>query len=47
MGPFKDHNRHLTDAARHWLVATTDEQLAALQPRFAPPEAPKAPAAPA
>ena len=35
------------DAARHWLVATTDEQLAALQPRFAPPEAPKAPAAPA
>ncbi len=47
MGPFKDHNRHLVDAARHWLVATSDEQLVALQPRFAPPEAPKPSAAPA
>jgi len=37
MGPFKDHNRHLVDKARRWLVATTDEQLAAVQPRFAPP----------
>ena len=36
MGPFKDHNRHIVDAARLWLVATTDEQLLALQPRFAP-----------
>ncbi len=37
MGPFKDHNRHLTEAARLWLVATSDEQLLALQDRFAPP----------
>lgn len=42
MGPFKDHNRHIVEAARLWLVATTDEQLAALQARYAPPEAPKA-----
>jgi hypothetical protein len=40
MGPFKDHNRHIVEGARLWLVATTDEQLEALQPRFAPPEAP-------
>ncbi|TXL64770.1 hypothetical protein [Zeimonas arvi] len=38
MGPFKDHNRHIFETARLWLVATTDEQLAALQARFAPPE---------
>ncbi|MCX7273473.1 MAG: hypothetical protein NTV19_09890 [Burkholderiales bacterium] len=37
MGPFRDHNRHLTDAAKRWLVATSDEQLVALQERFAPP----------
>jgi hypothetical protein len=37
MGPFKDHNRHLVERARLWLVATTDEQLAAVQGRFAPP----------
>ena len=39
MGPLKDHNRHIVDSARAWLVATSDEQLTALQPRFAPPKA--------
>ena len=39
MGPFKDHNRHIVDTARLWLVATADEQLLALQERFAPPKA--------
>lgn len=39
MGPFKDHNRHVFEGARLWLVATTDEQLLELQPRFAPAEA--------
>lgn len=39
MGPFRDHNRHQVDSARRWLVATTDDQLVAVQPRFAPPEA--------
>jgi len=38
MGPFKDQNRHVVEGARRWLVATTDEQLIAIQPRFAPPE---------
>jgi len=42
MGPFKDHNRLLVERAHLWLVATTDEQLAAFRARFAPPE----PAAP-
>ncbi len=41
MGPFRDHNRHIVEAARLWLVATSDEQLAALQARFAPPAAPQ------
>lgn len=44
MGPFKDHNRHIVEHARRWLVATTDEQLLALQPRFAPPAAEAPPA---
>ncbi len=39
MGPFKDHNRHIVEKAKRWLVATTDEQLLAVQPRFAPPAA--------
>jgi len=39
MGPFRDHNRHQVDSARRWLVATTDEPLIAVRPRFAPPEA--------
>jgi len=38
MGPFKEHNRLLVERARRWLVATTDEQLAAVQGRFAPEE---------
>ena len=40
MGPFKDHNRMLVEDARAWLVATSDEELIALQPRFAPPPPP-------
>lgn len=36
MGPFKDHNHHIVESARLWLVATTDEQLVAVQERFAP-----------
>lgn len=35
LGPFKDHNRHIVAQARRWIVATTDDQLAALQDRFA------------
>jgi hypothetical protein len=44
MGPFKDQNRHVIEGARQWLVATTDEQLLALQPRYLPPEPPAKPA---
>lgn len=40
MGPFKDHNRYLVEDARAWIVASSDEELLAVQPRFAPPEAP-------
>lgn len=36
MGPLKDHNRHLAEHARLWLVATADDQLIAEQGRFAP-----------
>ena len=42
MGPFKDHNRYLVEDARQWLVAGSDEELLALQPRFAPPPPPAA-----
>lgn len=35
MGPFKDHNRLMVDGARRWLVATSDDQLASVQARFA------------
>jgi hypothetical protein len=35
MGPLKDHNRHLAEHARLWLVATTDDPLVAAQSRFA------------
>jgi hypothetical protein len=42
MGPFKDHNTHIVEGARHWIVGTTDDQLLAVQPRFAPPEPPAA-----
>jgi len=36
MGPFKDHNRLIAESARRWVVATTEDQLVALQSRFAP-----------
>ena len=35
MGPLKDHNRQIAEHARLWLVATTDDQLIAVQSRFA------------
>jgi hypothetical protein len=35
MGPLKDHNRYIAQRARAWLVATTDDQLVAVQGRFA------------
>lgn len=38
MGPLKDHNRHIVEQARLWLVATTDDPLTAVQSRFAVPE---------
>jgi len=41
MGPFKEHNRHVVESARMWLVATTDDQLVAVQSRFAPEPAAK------
>jgi hypothetical protein len=54
LGPLKDHNRLIEERARLWLVATTDEQLLAAQPRFmtivtppAPPEEPATGDAPA
>jgi len=34
MGPFKEHNRYLVEGARLWLVATTEDQLVAIQDRF-------------
>jgi hypothetical protein len=43
MGPFKDHNQLLVKAAKQWLVATTDAELEALQPRFGPPPSPPTP----
>lgn len=45
MGPFKDHNRHIVESARLWVVATTEDQLVAVQGRFAPTAA-DTPAAP-
>lgn len=44
MGPFKDHNRLIVESARSWIVATSEDQLVAVQGRFAPP--PAAPAQP-
>ena len=41
MGPFKDHNRHIVESARLWVVATSEDQLVAIQDRFAPPVADK------
>jgi hypothetical protein len=43
MGPFKDHNLHIVEGARRWIVGTTDEQLLGVQPRFAPPAPPAPP----
>ncbi|HEY2020345.1 hypothetical protein [Paraburkholderia sp.] len=34
LGPLKDHNRQIAEHARSWLVATTDDQLVAVQSRF-------------
>jgi hypothetical protein len=47
MGPFKDHNRYIVERARRWLVATSDDQLVAVQERFAAQtaEAPRVPKA--
>lgn len=41
MGPLKDHNRQIVEHARLWLVATTDDQLVAVQGRFAEVRSPK------
>jgi hypothetical protein len=41
MGPLKDHNRQIAEHARSWLVATTDDQLVAVQSRFAEASSPK------
>ena len=41
MGPFKEHNRYIVESARLWLVATTEDQLVAVQNRFAPVKAAK------
>ena len=41
MGPFKDHNRHIVESAHLWVVATTEDQLVAVQGRFAPATADK------
>jgi hypothetical protein len=41
MGPLKDHNRQIAEHARLWLVATTDDQLVAVQSRFAEARSPK------
>jgi hypothetical protein len=41
MGPFKDHNRYIVESAHLWLVATSEDQLVAVQSRFAPVAAPK------
>jgi hypothetical protein len=45
MGPCKDHNRHIVESARLWVVATTEDQLVAVQERFAPATADKPDAA--
>lgn len=37
MGPFKEHNRYLVEGARSWVVATTEDQLIAVQARFVSP----------
>jgi hypothetical protein len=44
MGPFKEHNRYIVENARDWIVAITDDELAAISERFvaqaaSPPDA--------
>jgi hypothetical protein len=41
MGPLKDHNRQIAEHARLWLVATANDQLVAVQSRFAAARSPK------
>lgn len=41
MGPLKDHNRQIAEHSRLWLVATTDDQLVAVQSRLAAAWSPK------
>jgi hypothetical protein len=41
MGPLKDHNRQIAEHARSWIVATTDDQLVAIQTRFTEAKGPK------
>lgn len=36
MGPLADHNRYIVASAKAWIVATGDDQLIAIQSRFAP-----------
>jgi hypothetical protein len=43
MGPLKDHNRYIVERARLWIVAATDDQLVAVQGRFAPAKQETAP----
>lgn len=45
MGPFKDHNRHIVEAAHSWIVATTEDQLLAIQNSRFPPVTPDKPEA--
>jgi hypothetical protein len=40
MGPFKDHNRYIVEDARLWIAAISDEELVAVQERFAPSPGP-------
>lgn len=42
LGPLKDHNRKIVEHAKSWLVATTDDQLVAIQSRFAEAGGPQA-----
>lgn len=35
LGPLKDHNRHIVEQAGRWLVATSNDQLVAVQGRYA------------
>ncbi|AXF25199.1 hypothetical protein CUJ89_25725 [Burkholderia pyrrocinia] len=41
LGPLKDHNRQIAEHSRLWLVATTDDQLVAVQSHLAASGSPK------